>query len=394
MSEQERVPFWQVWRLRLRTLLGWGDDVPEVRHWARVYARGAKGLPILMAAELTLFLVIFALLARMGTGSHRPAPLSFMVSLSLPVLAPPLLLMAVFAFLSVRYSRCADAGEQQAPAALDGHCYATVIAPPMRLFALIGMTREQAQWFCLPIGWETTVEPGADRFDLTYNPATGYVERLRRIGAEPRELRQGAEAAASAGETAETDVTDGEAPPAQRRELKRDFRRAGITWGVAASSLRSTGLSIVFCGVSVLAAIVFTLVMLLRYPQPHTHPADPLSVAMFCAMLGSLGVGLLIWGARVLWISAQWRRADKRPPLVIAGERIRWTPYHDTYGTRSESLALVRLDDGSQLIFRIPARWKHRLWSGNSRVRVTYQAGSGHVLDYRTMDETFTRSSA
>ncbi len=201
MSEQERIPFWQVWRLRLRTLQGWGCDVPELRQWARFYALGVRILPIFIAVEFALPLVIFDVLPRLGIGAAQP---SLAMRLSLPLLVVGLLLMVVFAYLYLRHSVRAEAGAHQPPSTHNGSCFATIQASP-QLFALIGLAREQAQWFCLPTEWDTIVEPCADRFELTYIPATGYVERLRRIGAEPRELRQEASAQTGADDTAPTD---------------------------------------------------------------------------------------------------------------------------------------------------------------------------------------------
>ena len=201
MSEQRHTSHWQEWRLRLRALQGWGCDAPELRQWARFYARGVVLLPVFMLAELALSLVIFDVFPRLGIGAAQP---SLAMRRSLSLLVVGLLLMVVFVYLYLRHSARAEAGAHQPLATHNGSCFATIQASP-QFFALIGPAREQAQWFCLPIEWDTVVAPGSDRYELTVNPATGYVEWLRRTGAEPRELRQESSAQTDADDTAPTD---------------------------------------------------------------------------------------------------------------------------------------------------------------------------------------------
>ncbi len=113
-----------------------------------------------------------------------------------------------------------------------GRCYATLLSPSF-YFARIGLSTETARWYALPLTWDATVVPSLDEFELLVNPVTGYVERLRRLGEAPVELRQeiqNADAPETPRERAETDT--GKATPEQRRELYRTARREGLRWAI------------------------------------------------------------------------------------------------------------------------------------------------------------------
>jgi hypothetical protein len=90
---------------------------------------------------------------------------------------------------AISYRRLAQRGEAQSPAIISGQCYEAVHSKS-NIFARIGLSAESEQWYLLPLAWEAVVEPGENHYELTMNPATGFVERLRRLGDAPKELRQ------------------------------------------------------------------------------------------------------------------------------------------------------------------------------------------------------------
>lgn len=178
------VPIWVVWKLTALKATGWGYNPSTLRLNSRGAFIAAGGFLLFTILEYVPFFVHFV----------HPPSIEGGVALLLHGFAPVIIgnaaLSLLFAISGIIQWRRAEAGAPQAPVTVDGYCFDSVLVRSLPLFALIGMTHEQARWFSLPIEWDTVVEPGDDRFELTYTPATGFVERLRRIGAEPQELRQ------------------------------------------------------------------------------------------------------------------------------------------------------------------------------------------------------------
>lgn len=387
LDEREvRVAWWRIVALRFRALAGWGLDVPELRRWTRYYALQATYSLVMTVLFPAVFVTMYNLLPRFGIGGSHPKPISLILRASVPLIVICLLFTVISVSMSVLHRRRAKAGASQSLVTFDGHCFA-VVSDPMsfRLFALIGVSPQHAQWFHLPIGWDTAIEPGDERFELTYNPVTGFVEQVVRIGAEARVLSRPPENQVAQRRGAVASEDDGEATPAQRREVMQLLRRAGAHWGASTRSMLALGLTLLFASVFYEVAPVVMMTTVQANPG-QSRPSDIQTLGIFGVILAAVGIACLIYGVRIMRVWARFRRSDALASAMLLGDQICWTPKGSRHGTADNCLALVQADDGSRLVFRIPRKWRHRLWRRAGRVYVTYNAVSGHVLDYRPME--------
>ena len=389
MSGQERIPFWQVWRLRQRaSSLGWGENIPTLRQNGRWHAR------------MTLFgLAIPALLAVLvytpaSLGMIRP-PLTLAATIRawLPVLLMCLALVALSWAWSMAYLRRAEAGEHQAPVTLAGYCYATALQSPAYLFALIGPSREQAQWFCLPIGWDPVVEPGDAYYTLSYIPATGFVERLLRTGSRPRALTQSADVIVRRDQHGARIMSapEGAASQEQRTALLREARRHGWTWRMSDRALSTIGW--LYIAIGCVYAVLLVVLAPLLAPSERLTPENAQVLSFLVPIFGVVSIAAFVAGGVFLrmWVK---RRGAAAASIEIEGEQVCWTPTGPRSSTLGPTLAQVRLDNGEQRVFLVPVRLSHRVRRMNARVRVAYNEQAGPVLDYRPVDSYANHSTA
>ena len=163
------VPIWVVWKLAALNTTGWGYNPSVLRLNSKAAFIVAGGFLLFTIPEYVIFFVRFV---------HPPSfegGVALLLNGFAPVIIGSVAIALFFVISGIVQRRRAEAGEHQAPVTLDGYCFDSVLVRSLPLFALIGMTREQARWFSLPIAWDTVVEPCEDRFELTYTPATGYV---------------------------------------------------------------------------------------------------------------------------------------------------------------------------------------------------------------------------
>lgn len=391
MSEQERTPFWQMARLILLLQQGWGYNASDLRRSGRL------GLAIFNFLSVSL---LAATLGGMGWASAQPAfgsdrslarfaaSIPPPLALSVIILAIMLCALGIIGILSLRR---AQQSERALPITRYGYCFSTVMLEPLHLFALIGLTREQARWFHLPIDWDPTVEPGSDHYELIVNPATGYVERLRRIGAEPRELVQQPGAYTLKSKASRSGALSGEATAEQQVALTRAANRESMGWGTRSVTLRNDGITGIVIGLALFAYMIYLVLPYTLNETPQTlfqaHDFAPFVGLAWNLLMGGW---ILIVSARRLRVSSRLQYAEMAPPVVVEGEQACWAPFN----RNQESLAVVRLGDDDNAIFRIPGQWKHRVRQPNARVRVTYNEQTWLVLDYRAVDAAPSRTSA
>ncbi len=254
-------------------MTGWGSDAEELQQWRRVYtftSRGFLGMSLLTAIFFTLrFGVRFDVLPRFHIDGSRTLSFAQLGGLLAPVVSTPLALALITAILSIAHRRRAEAGAQAQPTSLYGECFAAALGWSHTYFALIGPTRQSAQWFRLPIDWDTTVEPCADRFSLTYNPATGFVSELKRIGAQPQALPDTTEIAEVYGPN---DELPGDPTEEQRHEMLQMASRGGTYWGSSTSSVMvgSIVMLLTSAGLYILLITGFIQVLLPAFPVSET----------------------------------------------------------------------------------------------------------------------------
>lgn len=390
-----KVAWWRILALRLRAMTGWGLNTSGLRQWARVYRIQAASSLTMMVVLPALVIILYNVFPRFGIGGSRVVPVQVLLrpDLRLFIYLLFFLLLATLSFvLSVLHLRRAKAGAHQPPATYYGMCLATAHAPQFRFFALIGLSRERAQWFALPIDWDTAIEPESDQLEVTYFPATGFVEQVKRTGAGVSTLTQSQEndAAPDATHAAReaADADDGEATSTQRRDITRMYRRADvhwcIPWGTSTPSMLALWLTMlicgVFCGIMPVVIIVATGIL-----SGHSHRSDFQTVVIASVIMPIVGVGCLVYGVLIMRVWDRSRRADALEPATFRGDLICWTPRGARNGQAGDVLALAQAGDGARIVFRIPRKWAHRVWQGAGPIQVTFNPVSGRVLDYRTL---------
>lgn len=380
----ERVPFWQIWLLRLRASTGWGKDVSELRQWSRAYAIFAKMWALAGPTFAAGFFFAFIFLPHFGINGHHPEPWpSFLRSL-VPLIVVCVVITITATWYSVAHWRRANAGAQAQSTSIYGYCYTSAIAPTQDLFALIGPTRQSAQWFRLPIDWDTTVELSRDRFGLTYNPATGFVSKLNRFGAQPQTLPDTAEVAEIYGPN---DALPGDPTTEQQYEMLQMASSEGMYWGYSIGSMKAQviALSLVSAGFVI---FMMTFVIPTLSPLRYNKPSNIYAIILVVTILGASSVASTLFAVYTLRVWQSFQRSEALGPASVDGDLIRFTRRGSQSNWSSVWLALItRADDGEQILLCVPRKLQHRLWGGPGRVRVVYNPASGRVLDLRHSTE-------
>lgn len=377
-----------VWWLQVRSAWGWGDSPASLRQLSRVTLNLWKAV-VFIALIFLAYCYALTLLPFAGR-PFRLTTLHEFVQHSLVYLWPQALVygglvVLCFIFAYMFDQRATKAARQPSVTSI-GYCYSTVISQMRGLFALVGPMRQQARWFRLPLDWDVAVEPGDDSYWLTYNPVTSYVEQVQRVGTEPWERSRVADEHSEQGYTAIADEAGSEATPVERRELKRLARSAGIGWGVGRAALLANGIELVICGMAIIA---MPFILLALHDSITIEASVSMPTLLNLVLLDSTcvvpGVVICARASSVLRVWARLRRATADSPEVVEGLRVCWTPYGDWFARGGDLLVTVQVDDGEQLLFRVPGYFMHRVRQASAGVRVIYDKLSGRVLDYRPL---------
>lgn len=212
-------------RLRLRTWFGWSGHPEELRRLGGLRLRVASSTAFYILLAF-IGIQLFPVVTSHGLNSVY---LSHTLQRFLPFgLIMSIALWAFFGLPGIGYLILARRAASDALTVTQGRCFEVLLAPSIYLFAWIGPTLESADWYPLPIEWDTLVLPSKDTYEVEYLPTSGWVHRVRRFGASPHELVQPAPSEVNDG--AQAAATDEEEENAQsgveeQRELRRYARR-------------------------------------------------------------------------------------------------------------------------------------------------------------------------
>jgi hypothetical protein len=295
-------------------------------------------------------------------------------------------------------------GDRDGESTVYGRCFAVLLDPPSRFFARIGLTRETARWYCLPLDWDAVVEPSEAEFELTVQTGTGWVERLRRLRPASRVLTQPGPELPEHTESA-TPQSEDEEPPGhdnsdderedepegataeEKQALRRFARRANLGWRTSPANIATGGWTLVVSGLLFgPGLLVFVVMWVLVSPRTFSDPDGRVPGITGMAVFFAIGLGCIIWGLRDLRIWQRVRRSRHELPATANGEVTCWIPYKDTWSPNDwqnhrETLINLRLPDGQSYIFRIPIRYLHRVRKRGTHVRITYLPTTERVQD-------------
>lgn len=369
-------------RLRLRTwLFGWGLHPEELRVLSGYRVRAFRAYAVMV---LVLFAAIFVAIPGLQ-GYSTPINIRVREGIGLLVI---LLLLAIYLAVPALIYRRRAREATLVPEHLIGYCYRVAFNLSSSCFIRFGISAETAHWYAVPLEWEELIStaPLGTPFELWVLPVTGWVERLRRGGAEPREVAlpapdlrplSGRDARGEASETpddrdAETDAAEDDgATKAEARAMRRYARRAGVIWQESPKQLAGWGVVLVVIGL--FACIVPAVLAAWVIPQVQ-RPGDRVAIAFLVALFEVLGTFALVLGMPRLLGWRHVRRLDTTQ-AEATGTVIAWTA--------SAMLIKIRTACSSEQIFRLPPKLAHRIEDRGDLVRITYRPETGQVLDVR-----------
>ena len=376
-------------RLRLRAWLGWGHGPDDLRIQSVQLFRATWVFVAYFTFVMPLIFLILGVFNQQFVARVR----FFFTTCAGLFIGAIILSFALYLLIqAISYRRLAQRGEAQPPAITSGQCY-EIAHGKSDIFVRIGNTAETAQWYHLPPAWEAIVEPGESEYDLTVNPVTGFVERLRRLGAAPKELRQYSASEVGTGQAVASYEPDDDeeeessrATREQRRELKRALRAFGPGRGHEPRSYAIGGAVILFEGPIFFCLIVWAVSVSSTDPalfQSGGEEAALISVAV----LSLISLAILGYGIALLWTWRRMMASAHEEPAQIEGVTVYWVPYGNPLNeSRADTLLRMRADDGPTQVFRIHRRWEKRVRTPNQRFRVTYLPTTHHVLNVRMVD--------
>jgi hypothetical protein len=189
--------------LRLRAWLGWGLHPEELRFRSAMFLRMFRAVCVMLPVWSVLLLVTFAL---SGRHSQWPPSANSMRGMAVFVICILGIWAALLLTPAVASWWLARRGANESPTSRYGQCYAIRLDPPGLFFARIGETPRTARWYRLPLDWDRIVGPSGAQFELSVLAATGWVERVRRLGTPFREVSQPVPIPLSLTAPAETEV--------------------------------------------------------------------------------------------------------------------------------------------------------------------------------------------
>ena len=185
-------------RLRLRAWLGWGHAPDDLRIQSVQLFRATWVFVAYFTFVMPLIFLILGVFNQQFVARVR----FFFTTRAGLFIGAIILSFALYLLIqAISYRRLAQRGEAQPPAIISGQCYEVTHGKSdiFRAYWAI-QQRRRIGIFCRWHG-RLIVEPGENDYELTVNPATGFVERLRRLGDAPKELRQFSASEAGAGQS-------------------------------------------------------------------------------------------------------------------------------------------------------------------------------------------------
>lgn len=173
---------------------------------------------------------------------------------------------------------------------------------------------------------------------------------------------------------------------AQRPEWRADgWMFAGVGWtGVIAGALIGAGWS------------TFVLFLFISFPHAFRHPVDYEAPDISMIVAATLGLGLVLAGhyyLRVWWRIRSFRHLE---PASAVGEVVAWMPYRDWYTptdmqsiSERETLIELRRTDSTTHIFRVPAKYAHRVRERGEVVRVYFRPATERVVTVQRLGQAW-----
>jgi hypothetical protein len=375
-------------RLRLRAWLAWGRAPDDLRVQSAQLFRAAWVGLVGFGVVMPLFLFTVGLFYKKPNGEF----LGYLYTTGFGVIVTcgPLFLALMLYLLipAVSYRRLASQGDGQPPTIISGKCY-EAMQGKSDIFARIGNTAETALGHHLPLAWEAVVELGESEYELTVNPATGFVERLRRLGEAAKELRQYGETEIESGQADESyslkggelDEETGKATREQRRELKRLLQTKKRGWGLSPDYIGPSIAALLALGLVIMVMFIGLAVILFGgFSEPEARDPGLL-------ILGGVGLfALATFGCAGYFLRMWWPIRNDKEPVQAEGTVVSWVPYWDLFSSRNESLVQLNVDGDPTYIFRIHRRWRDRVTRNGQCLRVTCLPISGYVEEVRIVE--------
>jgi hypothetical protein len=378
-------------RLRRRAWLGWGRSPDGLR----VQSAGAFKAAVVGFAGYGLLVPLLFFIAGMF---HEPrgAFTQNLLTTRAGFFYGGLILVLVLYLLMLAqaYRRLAQRGEAQSPTTFSGQCYEALQGKSDN-FARIGLSAEIAQRYHLPLTWEAVVEPGSAEYVLVVNPATGFVERLRRLGASSKEARQYSMREVETGQADEShhlkgdeqDEDTGRATDEQFSELKRALRAFGPALDLSPQIFLICSIIMLVLGFICLGLTIRLAFVLYTADQSRCAPGAAEAGIIFIVCIVALTIAVLWYGFYLFWIWHRTRLLEFEESAQIEGVTVYWAPYCNPRNeSRADTLLLLCGDDGSPEAFRIHRRWENRVRIPGQRFRVTYLPTTHRALDVRIVD--------
>jgi hypothetical protein len=336
--------------LNLRAWLGRWRHPIELRATGALYLRVLRNMiaPLIVLMAIMWILFILAILAHLPPAHRHLSPallreaLRFAGGIGVICGAFYLGLPLLLAITSRLFAR---RGERGGESTVYGRCFTVLLDPPSHFFARIGLTRETARWYGLPLDWDAVVEPSEAEFELTVLAGTGWVERLRRLGPASRVLTQPAPELPEHGEIAAPQAEDTEpsgnddtsnderedepegATAEEKQTLRRFARRSDLGWRSSPANIACGGWALVVGGLLFgPGLLVFVVMSVLLSPRTFSDPGGRVAGITGMAIFFAIGLGCIIWGLRYLLVWRRVRRFRHEQPASVAGEVLCWIP--------------------------------------------------------------------
>lgn len=227
------------WKLIVRTWFGWSRHPEELSYFGRMRLRFGSS----RAFYLLLILIGFQLFPVVKAYGLNSMYISHTLQRILPAdFILPLVFWAYVGLPGIGYVTLARRAASDVLTTTQGRCFDVRLASSNYLFARIGPTLESARWHPLPIEWDLIVIQTDDTYEVEYLPTSGWVRRVRRFGASPRELVQRAPSEANSGAPAAVAAKEDTQPREdEQRELRRYAWRVWSCWGEPAVTIAACG---------------------------------------------------------------------------------------------------------------------------------------------------------
>jgi hypothetical protein len=359
-----------VWQLRLRSAFGWGRN-PE-----------ALLVPVyLLIGSFVWTMCIFMLpTLRVYIYTNRfPTSQVYWQHLIFTEVHTPLMLLWWLPIYALWRNFVGWRSKRSPMIQMTGRVQQLQQALPRNIYVQIGYAAE-SHWFCFPAAVEILFADAtpSDLFELTVVTGNGYVQHLKRLGANPLALSFDPprvvddEAAIFDADEEENIATSGQPTRAKQRLLIKEAKSYPTTWGGSPAHYQNTAIAILVC-----AFIIWGVGVYIFLISRHFFYLPDL--------------GLVVAIAEVLCFSRHYSERFQQLRLTpndiqqsVTGIIANWAASRRA-DTVVWLLNLVK-EDGSEELFCANLRFEQRVQALGTSVRVTYIPRTGLVLNVVPLD--------